>query len=363
MNHIKVFENLKEDVDVILIFNRGEPTVDLNFFYLTGLVEGGIFEASYAIAKREGVTVLTTLLEEVSARKGKNRVEIFTTRDERNEKLREIVGNARRIGMNFSALTVKDFNSIKEILGEREYVDVSEAISEARKIKSEEEISIMREAAKIASEVADEIPEYLHEGMREYELAARIVYEMLKRGAEDAAFTTIAAFGENAAEPHYTAGARKLKRGDFVLCDFGARYHRYNSDITRTFVFGRASEEQREMYYTVLEAQRIGIEMIKEGASGSEIDGKVKDYIDSTRFRGRMTHSTGHGLGLAVHDHVGLSKLYDVELREGMVVTVEPGVYIPGFGGVRIEDDVLVRRDGVEVLTSARKEELIEVSP
>ncbi len=361
MHQERVFENISDDVDVILIFNRGEPTVDLNFFYLTGLVEGGIFEGSFAVVRRDEVTVLTSLLEEVSARKGNNRVEIFTTRDERNEKLRSLVGDARKIGLNFSALTVKDFETIKGVLGEREYMDVSDAIMEARKVKDEEEIRIMREAAKIASEVADEIPDYLHEGMKEYELAARIAYEMMKRGAEDIAFTTIAAFGENAAEPHYTAGPRKLKKGDFVLTDFGARYHRYNSDITRTFVFGRASEEQKEMYYTVLEAQRIGIEMIRAGVNGKDVDSKVKEYIDSTRFSGRMTHSTGHGLGLAVHDHVGLSKLFDLTLKEGMVVTVEPGVYIPGFGGVRIEDDVVVRRDGAEVLTTARKKELIEV--
>ncbi|AGB04479.1 Xaa-Pro aminopeptidase [Aciduliprofundum sp. MAR08-339] len=362
MHQDRIFENLKEEVDVIVIYNRGEPVVDLNFFYVTGLVAGGIFEGSYAIVTPENVKVLTSLLEETSAKKGKNEVYIFRTGKEREELLRKIVGDAKRIGLNFDTLTVRDFEKIKEVLGEREYINVSSAIMDARKVKSEEEINIMREAAKIASEVADSIPDFLHEGMREYELAAKIVYEMLRRGAEDVAFTTIAAFGENAAEPHYTAGARKLKRGDFVLCDFGARYHRYNSDITRTFVFGRASEMQKDIYYTVLEAQRMGIELIKAGVNGKEVDAKVHEFIDSTKYRGRMTHSTGHGLGLAVHDHVGLSRMLDVPLKDGMVVTVEPGIYIPGFGGVRIEDDVVVRKDGHEVLTSAKKEELIEVS-
>ncbi len=361
MHEAKIFDSLNEEVDLILIYNRGEPNVDLNFFYVTNLVEGGIFEGSYAVVEPTGTKVLTSLLEETSAKKGKNEVYIFKSSQEREEMLRNIVGNAKKIGLNFSALTVKDFNDIKKALGDREYVDVSDAIMEARKIKSQEEIKIMKEAAKIASEVADEIPDFLYEGMMEYELAAKIVYEMLRRGAEDAAFTTIAAFGENAAEPHYTAGSRKLKRGDFVLTDFGARYHRYNSDITRTFVYGRASDMQKDMYYTVLEAQRIGIEMIKEGVNGKDVDAKVKEYIDSTKFKGKMTHSTGHGLGLAVHDHVGLSILRDQILKEGMVVTVEPGIYVPGFGGVRIEDDVVVRKNGYEVLTSARKKELIEV--
>ncbi len=361
MHQEKIFKNLEDKVDLILIYNRGEPVVDLNFFYVTGLVEGGIFEGSYAIITQDKVRVLTSLLEETSAKKGSNEVIIYRSGKERDEKLREIVGDAKKIGLNFESLTLRDFEKLREILGDREYVNVTDAIMEARKIKSSEEIKLMREAAKIASEVADDIPNFLHEGMREYELAARIVYEMLNRGAESEAFTTISAFGENSAEPHYTAGARKLKRGDFVLCDFGARYHHYNSDITRTFVFGKASEMQKEIYYTVLEAQKMGIEMIKEGVNGKDVDLKVHEFIDSTKYKGKMTHSTGHGVGLAVHDHVGLSRMVDVPLKEGMVVTVEPGIYIPGFGGVRIEDDILVKKDGYEVLTSAKKNELIEV--
>jgi len=362
MHENEIFKKLKEDVDMIIIYNKGEPVIDLNFFYVTGLISGGLFEGSYAIVYPDETKVITSLLEETSARKGENDVYIFKTSQERDELLKKLAGNADTIGLNFSSLTLEDFEKIKKLLGDRRYVDVSTAIMEARMIKDEKEIEIMRKAAKIASEVAEIMPDFMKEGMREYELAGRLVYEMLKRGAEDVAFTSIVAFGENAAEPHYVPGNRKLKRGDFVLMDFGAKYRKYNSDITRTFVFGRAAEEQKEMYQVVLEAQRIGIGMIKEGAHGAEIDTKVREYIDSTKYRGKMTHSTGHGVGLAVHDHVGLSKYKDVVLREGMVVTVEPGVYVQGFGGVRTEDDVVVRREMGEVLTTAKKDELIEVS-
>lgn len=355
----EIFE--KMDVDSILIYNGSESSPDLNFFYFTQLVEGGIFEGSYAIIRKDGVKVLTTILEEESAKKGKNKVLLFKSGKERDEILKKELQNDKKIGLNFSSLTLKDFEKLKKILGEREYVDVSDSIMDARKIKTSEEIKIIKEACKIASEVAEVMPDFMREGMREYELAARLVYEMLKRGANDIAFTTIMAFGENAAEPHYLSGDRKLKKGDFVLMDFGARYKRYNSDMTRTFVFGRASEEQKEMYNVVLEAQKMGIEMIKEGVNGKDVDTKVKNYIDSTKYKGRMIHSTGHGLGLAVHDHIGLSKNFDLILKDGMVVTVEPGVYVPGFGGVRIEDDILVKKDGHEVLTSAKKDELIEV--
>ena len=356
-------KNIFEDanVDIILIYNGSESSPDLNFFYFTGLVEGGIFEGSYAIITQEKIKVLTSVLEEEIAKKGKNDVIVYRTGKERDELLKKTVGDAKKIGLNFSSLTLKDFEKLKKTLGEREFVDVSEKIMEMRKIKRSEEIKIIREACKIASEVAEIMPEFMKEGIREYELAARLGYEMFKRGAQDFAFTTIMAFGENSAEPHYLSGARKLKKGDFVLMDFGARYKRYNSDMTRTFVFGRASEEQKEIYYTVLEAQKLGIEMIKEGVDGKDVDTKVKEFIDSTKYKGRMIHSTGHGLGLAVHDHIGLSKNFSMILKEGMVVTVEPGIYIPGFGGVRIEDDVLVKKDGHEVLTSAKKDELIEV--
>ncbi len=347
------------EVDSILIYNGSNE--DLNFYYFTRLLYGGIFEGSFAVITEDGIKVITSILEEESAKKGKHEVLLYRTASEREELLRKALKGSHTIGVNYGALSVRDFEKLKNILGNREYKDISQKLGEWRMIKDEEEINLIREAGKIASEVADIMPDFMKEGIREYELAARLGYEMFKRGAEDFAFTTIMAFGEHSAEPHYLSGDRKLKKGDFVLMDFGARYHHYNSDLTRTFVFGRASEKQKNMYYTVLEAQRLGISMIKEGVNGKDVDVEVKKLIDSTEFKGMMIHSTGHGLGLAVHDHVGLSSQKDLILKEGMVVTVEPGVYIPGFGGVRIEDDVLVKKDGAEVLTFAKKDELIEV--
>ncbi len=357
MNTKKYLE--EANVDSILIYNGSNE--DLNFYYFTRLLEGGIFEGSFAVLTDDGIKVITSILEEESAKKGKHEVLLYRTASEREELLRKALKGSNTIGVNYNALSVRDFEKLKKILGERDYKDISEKLGEWRMIKDEEEINLIREAGKIASEVADIMPNFMKEGIREYELAARLGYEMFKRGAEDFAFTTIMAFGEHSAEPHYLSGDRKLKKGDFVLMDFGARYHHYNSDTTRTFVFGRASEKQKNMYYTVLEAQKLGISMIREGVNGKDVDIEVKKFIDSTEFKGRMIHSTGHGLGLAVHDHVGLSSQMDLILKEGMVVTVEPGVYIPGFGGVRIEDDVLVKKDGAEVLTFAKKDELIEV--
>ncbi len=346
------------EVDAIIIANSG--FIDPTFYYVTGALSGGLFEGSYAVVTEDAVKILTSPLEEESAKKTGLEVLLFSTKEEWKEVMARAVGKGERIGLNYSALTVSTLKKIEEALGEREWVDVSEKLLERRMVKDEEEIKALREAARIASEVAETIPDFVVEGMRETELAARIVYEMLRNGAQDEAFTTIVAFGENAAEAHYLPGRRRLKSGDFILCDFGARYMRYNSDITRTYVFGRASERQRRMYDVVLEAQRLALREIRAGVNGRDVDIKVREFIDSTEFRDKFIHSLGHGIGLSVHDHIGFTRNYDLIIKEGMTLTVEPGVYEVGFGGVRIEDDVVVRKDGVEVITRATKD-LIEI--
>jgi Xaa-Pro dipeptidase len=141
------------------------------------------------------------------------------------------------------------------------------------------------------------------------------------------------------------------------LFDFGARFRRYNSDITRTFVFGKAAEKQKEMHEVVLAAQEVGFETIKPGIKANEVHNAVNSFIDGGMFKGCFIHSTGHSLGLNVHDGgAGLSSDCDVELKEGMIFTVEPGVYIPGFGGVRIEDDILIKKDRIELLTKSSRD-------
>ena len=168
------------------------------------------------------------------------------------------------------------------------------------------------------------------------------------------------AFGKNSAEPHYIAGNSKLARGDFVLMDFGAQYKRYRSDITRTYFCGEPSEKQRRMYEVVAEAQRRGLNAIRAGVKASEPHIAAAEYIDSTEFKGLFTHGLGHGLGLATHDGGGLNpRAENVVLEEGMVLTVEPGVYVPGLGGVRIEDDIVVRKDGPEILTGASRDIIV----
>ncbi len=186
-----------------------------------------------------------------------------------------------------------------------------------------------------------------------------MAFEMQKNGGGGVSFDSIVAFGKNSAEPHYSAGQAKLRKGQFVLCDYGTKYRRYCSDITRTLVYGKASKQQKRMYEVVLQALEMGTEMCTPEHTGAEVNSKVTEFIDSTEFKGRFIHSLGHSLGLAVHDGPGLSRAYTKKLEPGMVLTVEPGIYIPGLGGVRIEDDVLITRSKPRVLTSAKRD-LIE---
>jgi Xaa-Pro dipeptidase len=358
----RIFENIEAQgekaPDVIAIANATEPMLDLTFFYVTRL-EVGRYEGSMAFLYPDGrLSVITSLLEAESASKGGFELHVFKTGNEYAEMVEKHLKGVSRIGINAEELTFKSYRFIKEHSGQdAEIVDVSKAIKSTRIVKDEKEIETLRKACRIASEVADAIPGQVKPGMKEYEVGAELCYMMQKKGAAGPSFETIAAFGKNSAEPHYSAGDVVLKKGDFMLLDFGALYRKYCSDITRTYFCGSASKEQREMYEIVLEAQRRALDAIREGEPCSKPHIVAAEYIDSTEYKGLFTHGLGHGLGLAVHDGGGLNpRAADIPMREGMVFTVEPGIYVPGFGGVRIEDDIVVRKNGPELLTSARKE-------
>jgi len=275
--------------------------------------------------------------------------------------LKDCISSCKHIGLNFASISHKYFLDLKEKFPNFGFFDVSKSFSESRLIKDESEIILIKKACEIVDKVVERIPQMIHEGMHEFELAAEIDYLMQKNGADKAAFETISSFARNTSEPHYSHGDTRLKKGDFVLCDFGACFRKYNSDITRTFVFGKANEIQREMYETVFEAQRIGFETTKPDVKACDVHNAVETYINNTKFKGKFIHSTGHSLGLSVHDgdqRLGVN--YDIKLEENMVFTIEPGVYIPEIGGVRIEDDVLIKKDGIESLTKSSRQ-LIEI--
>jgi Xaa-Pro dipeptidase len=348
-----IFINSKKTVDFIVLKNASAPFVDDNFFYVTGL-EQGLFEGSCAVLHPDGaLDLLVSELEAESARKSTAHLTIYKTKDEFSALFKHLTSSSKTIGVNASGLSYHEFNTLTEILPQAVFVDVSDGFFKTRLIKDEQEIQHIKQACVIADDTMAIIPDVISEGMSESELAAEINYSLQSLGAEKPAFDTISSFGKNTAEPHYSHGDAKLTEGDLILCDFGACLKKYNSDITRTFLFGRATEQQKEMYKTVLQAQQIAFDAIKPGVKAGDIHHAVSSFIDSTKFKGRFIHSTGHSLGLAVHDGPGFAPENTMELQENMVLTVEPGVYLPGFGGVRIEDDVLIKKDGMELLTKS----------
>lgn len=360
----KIFEQINDDCDTLLVANGSEPHLDASFFYITGFPYG-LFENSYLVADRSGsVTLVTSQLEEPIARAFENGIEIFVERDRDQMmarlKLLEKQGTKDRIALNSSELTYSSYLAVKSVFKNSKLLDESEAFESARMIKDEDEIALIKKACDIASGIYEKIPSMLNDGVSETSVAAQMAFEMQKAGASGVSFDSIVAFGKNSAEPHYAPSASKLRKGQFVLCDYGARYRRYCSDITRTLVYGRASKKQKRMYEVVRQALELGKELCTPENTGEFVHTKVAELIDSTEYKGRFIHSTGHSLGLSVHDGPGLSKRYKKKLKPGMVLTVEPGIYLPGFGGVRIEDDILVTDDKPKVLTKATRE-LIEV--
>lgn len=353
----RIFQNLPDDVDVVAIVN-GMKT-DANFFYITGYTSG-LFELSHCYLFRDGhVEVITSPLEEQAARLKQHQVHIFRSAGEPSLEslVKKVLGEARKIGINFRAITHQDYLALAKMVGRRKIVDASQALDMARRVKDEDELKAIKKACDIISRVADKVPELLREGMTESQLRADIEYEIMRRGASPS-FESIVAFGENSALPHYSAGGRKLNKGDTVLVDIGARYNLYCSDLTRTYFFMQSSDEQKEMYRVVREAQEKSIQAIREGVRGMDVHAVAAKIIDSSKFSGRFIHSLGHHLGIEVHDGFGraLAPHGKDKLQCNMVLTVEPGVYLPGKGGVRIEDDVAVTSGGCKILTHADKE-------
>jgi Xaa-Pro dipeptidase len=357
----KVFENTKQKPDVILIINSEEPFIDDNFFYATGLSQG-IFESSYAILFPDGnVDLIIPELESEIAKKSNAEINVYKNQGDIYDILNKLIGSIKKLGLNFKNLSFKELSKLEYHLPNVDFIDVSSAFDETRLIKDDSEISLIKKACEIADSAMDRIPDFMNDGITEFELAAEIGYFMQKNGADKPAFDIISSFGRNTAKPHYSHGDKKVSKGDFIMCDFGACFKRYNSDITRTFVYGKASSEQNEIFDAVSKAQNIGFEKMRAGDKASEVHSSVESFINNTRFKGRFIHSTGHSLGLRVHDgDIRLNAKSETSLKENMVFTIEPGIYLNDIGGVRIEDDVLIKKDGLEILTKSPRE-LIEI--
>ncbi|MDN7240493.1 aminopeptidase P family protein [Planococcus sp. N028] len=252
-------------------------------------------------------------------------------------------------------VTYATFVQYKEKLA-AELKPVSGLIEKIRMIKSPEEISILKQAAKIADAAYEHICGFIRAGRTELEVSNELEFFMRQQGATSSSFDIIVASGLRSAMPHGVATDKVIEQGDMVTLDFGALYNGYISDITRTVAVGEPSEQLKEIYQIVLDSQVLGVEKIGPGMTGIQADAIARDYIKSKGYGEAFGHSTGHGIGLEVHEGPGLSSKSDTILEPGMAVTVEPGIYLPGVGGVRIEDDILITESGNERLTNSTKE-------
>jgi len=237
-----------------------------------------------------------------------------------------------------------------------ELIPISDTIEKIRLIKTDAEIKIIKVACDIADAAFKHILDFIRPGVTELEVANELEFFMRKNGATSSSFDTIVASGYRSAMPHGVASEKVIEKGELVTLDYGAYYNGYVSDITRTIAVGEISQELKDIYEIVLEAQLKGVEKIGPNMTGKEADAICRDLIAERGYGPNFGHSTGHGIGLEVHEGPALSVKSDTVLVPGMVVTVEPGIYVAGLGGVRIEDDIVITETGNEVLTHSAKE-------
>ena len=236
---------------------------------------------------------------------------------------------------------------------------VSGLIEQLRLVKSEDEIEVLQQAAKIADDAFEHICTFIKPGVTELQVSNELEMFMRNQGATSSSFDIIVASGERGALPHGVASDKVIQSGELVTLDFGALYNGYISDITRTVAVGEVSEKLKEIYEVTRFAQELALEQIKPGMTGIEADAIARDYIKSKGYGEAFGHSTGHGIGLEVHEGPALSFRSETKLEPNMAVTVEPGIYLPGIGGVRIEDDIIITEDGNYRLTQSPKELII----
>lgn len=266
----------------------------------------------------------------------------------------------KRLAFEGNALFYSDYEKLQKLLPGAA-LDVPVDLSPLRMIKETEEIACIKKAVEIADAAFTDILTFIRPGVSENAVAARLESTMRALGSERPAFTTIVASGKRGSLPHGVATEKLIVDGEFVTMDFGAVYQGYHSDMTRTICVGRADERQRAIYDIVLDAQRLGLAAVRPGVSGKAVDAVARQRLEAAGYGKYFGHGLGHSLGLEIHEEPRLSSASTCDsLAPNMLVTVEPGVYLPGWGGLRIEDTVLVADTGGEPLTSSSKE-LIEI--
>jgi Xaa-Pro aminopeptidase len=274
-------------------------------------------------------------------------------------KRRRLLQPGQRVGFDGNTLTYAQYSLFKKTFPKAVFCPKVDCIEKIAVVKDEHEIANIRKAVEITDRVFSDILGIIKPGIREQDISAEISYRQRKYGAEGDAFETIVASGERGALPHGRASMKKIASRELVTLDFGCVYGGYHSDMTRTVAVGRPHPEAKKIYYTVLDAQLRAIEAARSGVKTGDLDAIARGFIRKEGYDRYFRHSLGHGLGLQIHEPPRISVLSTSTLQAGNVVTIEPGVYIAGLGGVRIEDDVVIRADHCDVLNRSPKELIV----
>ena len=352
MNHLEHIAAHLDGLDAILL------TSEANCYYATGFMGEGI-----ALVTRRGSWYFTDSRYTEAADKAIGDAAVI--REVSREKPFSVLINealaeagAEKAGFEEQRMTVAEHAVYSEKL-HCTLTPASALMTELRGSKDEEELSCMTAAQRIAEGALEQILKEIRPGMTEKEIAARLNYLMVSAGAEKTAFDTIVASGPNGSMPHAVPGMRKVREGDFITMDFGCVYKGYCSDMTRTVALGRPSDEMRNVYDIVLQAQLAGIAAAKAGVTGAVIDGAARKVIQDAGYGVYFGHSFGHSLGIDIHEAPNAAPGNDKPMPDGAVVSAEPGIYLPGKFGVRIEDVMILRPDGAQVITKAPKALLV----
>ncbi|MBQ7384971.1 MAG: aminopeptidase P family protein [Ruminococcus sp.] len=333
-------------------------TDEISIFYFTGFPHSeGYF---FATADESYLLVDFRYIEAAENTVKTSKVVIFSNP---YESVNELISanNISEILLESEKVTLSDFNAMQKNVNAKliDSNELSSAIKELRIIKTDDEVEKLKKAQDIAEKAYLEVLNIVKPGITEREIALELEYLMKKNGAEKIAFDLITVTGKKTSLPHGVPADVKVQNGDFVTFDIGAVYEGYHSDMTRTIAVGEVSEEQKKIYDIVLKAHLEGLNAVKAGVSGFEVDKVCRDIITEAGYGEYFGHGTGHGVGLEIHEEPRVSPKGNAILESGMVITVEPGIYLPDKFGVRIEDTVLVTEDGYETFAHIPKELII----
>lgn len=353
MNNMEKFRSiLGGEADGLLLTSRYARYYGASFDIAEGV----------AIVSAKGSRYFTDSRYIESAQKNLKNFEVIETNREHpyNQLLNQAIADfgITKLGFEEDYLTMVEYMGYEKTLNAK-LVPMNEAIHSFRAVKEPWELEIMRKAQDITDAAFSDVVKRIHAGMSEKDLQAELIYCLYKNGAEGLSFDPIVVSGPNTSMPHGVAGDRKLQDGDFITMDFGVLYKGYCSDMTRTVALGYATEEMKKVYATVLEAQLAGIAATKAGVTGQSIDGAARKVISDAGYGAYFGHGYGHCLGLEIHESPRCSVAGTTVMEENMVSSAEPGIYLPGKFGVRIEDVVFIGKDGCEDITHSPKKLMI----